>query len=284
MSLIGRPSDLSRGQLATLACLYEVTAPKPGNVHRGADFDDMTFFDFVDSAVAIAPAFDAALQQPVGQTVLQSVVATRKVVNKNTNLGIVLLLAPLAKVADAIPSQEGVAAVLRDLNSDDARDVYEAIRLAAPGGLGKSDQQDVNETSPDAQDGLVAAMRLAEDRDHVAYQYANDYGTVFDHIVPDLVTGLQRGAWPDAIVHAHVCQMARTPDTLIRRKCGDEVAQQSADRAAAVVSSGDPDSETYHAGLRDLDFWLRSDGHRRNPGTTADLIAAGLFVVLRDGV
>ena len=87
--------SLSIGQCATLACLMEVTAPKPGNVNRGADFEDLSFFDFAASAVAIEPAMEAAASQPVGRTVYDAVQATRRASNTNTNLGTVLLLAPL---------------------------------------------------------------------------------------------------------------------------------------------------------------------------------------------
>jgi triphosphoribosyl-dephospho-CoA synthase len=77
--------------------------------------------------------------------------------------------------------------------------------------------------------------------------------------------------------------MATFPDSLIARKCGPAIAQQAADRATAVLALGEPDAADYEAGMADLDFWLRTDGHRRNPGTTADLVAAGLFVLLREG-
>src|SRR5437763_5341591 len=97
-----RVAELSTRQLATLACLLEATAAKPGNVHPGACFADMTYLDFAASAVAIAPAMEAAESAPLGQTVLAAVEATRQLVDKNTNLGTVLLLAPLAKV----PRQE----------------------------------------------------------------------------------------------------------------------------------------------------------------------------------
>jgi triphosphoribosyl-dephospho-CoA synthase len=78
--------------------------------------------------------------------------------------------------------------------------------------------------------------------------------------------------------------MSAFPDSLIARKCGAETAEHSAAWAGRVLDSGRPESEAYQEQLADLDFWLRTDGHRRNPGTTADLIAAGLFVALRDGL
>ena len=87
-----------------------------------------------------------------------------------------------------------------------------------------------------------------------------------------------------AIDHADVQQMAAEPDSLIARKCGPEVARQASQKAAAVLASGALGTHQYEKGLAELDAWLRADSHRRNPGTSADLVTAGLFVLLRDGV
>lgn len=272
---------LSIGQCATLACLWEVIAPKPGNVHRGADFDDLTFADFAVSAVAIAPAMQAAADGlSVGQAVLQAVRATRLLVRTNSNLGIVLLLAPLAAVARGSTLTEGIAGVLQRLTPDDARDVYEAIRLAAPGGLGNVDEADVAGAAPAS---LVEAMRLAAERDLVARQYATNYADVLQTVTPLLRAARQRlPTMAEAIVHVHVQLLSRWPDTLIARKCGSATAAQAQAQAVRVLDSGSPGDENYLRALADFDFWLRSDCHRRNPGATADLIAAGLFAMLRD--
>lgn len=275
------PQPLSVGQCATLACLLEVAAPKPGNVHRGADFEDVAFGDFLASAVAIGPAMEAAAGQPVGKTVLAAIQATRRLVGTNTNLGTVLLVAPLAAVPHSELLEAGVAEVLARLTADDARWVYEAIRLAEPGGLGSVGRHDVAGTPPE---DLVGAMRAAADRDLVARQYADGFAEVFRLAVPWLREGLERGwSTAQAIVHAQMRLLARLPDSLIQRKCGAAVAREASARAAAVLASGVPGEEAYGAALSELDFWLRSDGHRRNPGTTADLLAAGLFAGLREG-
>jgi triphosphoribosyl-dephospho-CoA synthase len=127
-------------------------------------------------------------------------------------------------------------------------------------------------------------MRLAAERDRVARQYAENFVDLFEGVVPALKRGIDQDlSVPAAIVHAHLELMARWPDSLISRKCGASVAEQAAARAGAVLAAGPPGSEDYQRALADLDFWLRADHHRRNPGTTADLIAAGLFVLLRDG-
>ena len=119
------------------ACLLEVTARKPGNVHRYADLPGLHFIDFVLSAPAIAEPTRSRGGIGVGGTVLAAIEATRRVVNTNTNLGIVLLLAPLAAVPQTVELAEGIDGVLARTTVDDARAVYRAIRLAQPGGLGK---------------------------------------------------------------------------------------------------------------------------------------------------
>ena len=230
--------------------------------------------------VAIGPAIEAATHQGVGATVLQAIQATRQWVQVNTNLGSVLLIAPLACVPREQPLAAGVAAVLRGLTAEDARQVYEAIRLAQPGGLGRADRMDVAGPPPP---DLLAAMRLAADRDLVARQYVNGFQQVLEFAVPSLTEGVQTG-WrlTDAVIHTQMRLMSEYPDSLIARKCGDDLARRSAEFAARVLAAGRPGEDGYQHVLADFDFWLRCDGNRRNPGTTADLLAAALFVILRD--
>ena len=191
-------SSLTIGQCATLATLLEASMPKPGNVHRAADFDDLTYYDFVASAAAITPAMEAAPGRRLGETVLAAVQATRRLSSTNVNLGTVLLIAPLAMVRCGDPLRVGTAQVLRNLNADDAQLVYEAIRLANPGGIGRVDQADIQGKSPD---DLLFAMELAAERDLVARQYTDDFAEVFDFVVPALREGLVLG-WPlvDAVI------------------------------------------------------------------------------------
>ena len=271
---------LTLGQCASLACLLEATAPKPGNVHRGADFEDLTYPDLIASGIAIAPEMDHAPQRPLGKTVLVAVQATRRFVSTNTNLGITLLLAPLAAAAQTEPLQDGVRRVLAALTPDDARLVYQAIRLAKPGGLGRVETADIADEPPA---NLVEAMCLAADRDLVARQYANGFTEVFDDVVPALREALDRYPALDAIVYAYLTVLAKYPDSLIARKCGPDIARHASQQAAQILATAQPGDGTWHDRVADFDFWLRSDGHRRNPGTTADLITAGLFVTLWEG-
>lgn len=275
------PLPLTIAQCATLACLLEATAPKVGNVHRGADFADLTFADFVASAVAIGPAMEAAEAGGVGRAVLAAVQATRSLVDTNTNLGMALLLAPLAAVSrsNALTTQS-VGRVLAGLTPPDCRLVFEAICAARPGGLGRVEAMDVRDAPPDS---LLVAMRAAADRDLVAQQYADNFRLVLDEIVPALVAGRRR-SWSltDTIVHTHVGLISRCGDSLIARKGGPALSQKAAALARQVLAAGEPGDEAYFEALADFDFWLRSDGNRRNPGATADLIAAALFAGLRD--
>lgn len=272
------------GQLAQMACLIEATARKPGNVHRYADFADATWLDFALSAGAIVGPLDRASALPLGATIRASVVATQAVVATNTNLGMILLLAPLAAVGSVGPLRSGLTRVLAAATVADNRLVYEAIRLAKPGGLGRSDAGEDVANEPTVT--LVEAMRLAADRDLIARQYALGFADVFDRFVPDLAAELARldRTLETALVGAFLRFLADRPDTLIARKCGLAVAAEASRRAGAVLAAGWPDSSGGVGELARLDGWLRADGHRRNPGATADLAAAGLYVALREGI
>jgi triphosphoribosyl-dephospho-CoA synthase len=280
--LVASAARYSLGQCATLACLLEVSIPKPGNVHRGADFEDVSFYHFAAAAVAIASAFDVAHERGVGETVLTAMTATRRAVATNTNLGTLLLMAPLAKVPREESLETGVAYVLAELDAADARDVYEAIRLAQAGGLGRVAEADVADPAPP---DLLSAMRLAADRDLVARQYSNNFAEVLGLVVPWLAEGLRSGAGLVQTVRTTQLRLlAQFPDSLIARKCGLATAEQASGLARTALAAGPPGDDAHEEIVAELDFWLRSDGHRRNPGTTADLLAAGLFAALRDGI
>ena len=275
--------SLAAGRAAHLACLWEASAHKPGNVHPEASFSDVCYDDYVASAAAIAPAMEQAASQPLGSTILAAVEATQRAVGRNTNLGTILLLAPLASVPASGPLRSGVATALGRLTTTDAAQIYEAIQRARPGGMGSTAKMDVQGPPPD---DLLSAMRAAADRDMIARQYAENFDPLFEEIIPRLRTAHHEEAMPleTAIVHVHLQVMHTFPDSLIARKCGVQVAEEAAERAGAVLSAGPTGSEAYRTALAELDRYLRGDGHRRNPGTTADLLAAALFSLLRDGI
>lgn len=268
-------------QWVETACVWEATAPKPGNVHPAASFIDLTFDDFVAAARAAAPHLAGAAKRGVGRAVLEAVESTRKVCGSNVNLGICLLIAPLAAVPMDQTLSEGIAPVLAGLTEADARDAYEAIRRAQPGGLGAAPKQDVS-AAPTL--GLIEAMRLAEERDRIAWNYVHRFEDVVTTGPAILNHWIEHDALDrDTIIVALALElMAVTPDTLIARKCGGETAREASLRARDVLKSDWPDSSAGAQRIREFDAWLRSDDHRRNPGTTADIVAATLFAALRD--
>ena len=274
---------LQTARLADLlreACRLEVLAHKPGNVHPQAAFADLTCDDFLRSADAMAPIIAETAARGIGAAVLDAVRATRAATQTNSNLGMILLLAPLAAVPCDVPLRDGIGACLRTTSVEDARLVYAAIRLAAPGGLGRADEQDV-EHEPTL--SLTDVMRLAAARDRIAAQYAHDFTDVVDLAVPTLLEWTGRtGDWERAVIGLHLSLMARFPDSLIARKCGDAVAHRSAQLAQEVLQAGWPERDEAQSRCAELDQWLRADANRRNPGATADLVAATLFAAMRD--
>ena len=270
------------GLAAEMACLLEVSAEKPGNVTRRKDFNDACFEDFVISAAAIGPAFRRAADSTVGEIILRAVRATRRFVGGNTNLGIVLLLAPLAKAAGLDHSDElrpALGSVLKSLTVDDARLAYEAIRLAQPGGMGTVKQHDLKETDVDIT--LTEAMWRARERDSLAREYVTDFAITFEIGCPAFRRILGQGAAISAaVVQTFLSILAQVPDTLIARKKGVALARQISERAGAVLKLGGIFSARGRQETRQFDFSLRDKGHTLNPGTTADLVAAVLFVYL----
>jgi triphosphoribosyl-dephospho-CoA synthase len=263
------------------ACVLEATARKAGNVHPLRSFPDLTYRDFVISADATAPILARTAELGVGAAILGSVMATQQRVGRNTNLGVILLLAPLAAVPPGVRLTDGIRAVLEGLSQEDAELAYRAIRLAHPGGMGQVAEQDV--AGPPTLT-LLEVMHLAADRDLVARQYAENFSLVLDFGMPYLsqVEDFERH-WEPAIVGLQLELLSRHADSLIARKCGVETAAEASRRASAVLSAARPGTREAQEELSRFDRWLRADGNRRNPGTTADLIAAVLFAAFRDG-
>jgi triphosphoribosyl-dephospho-CoA synthase len=282
---LGLPPTATPGEIAAaaqLACLLEAHAPKPGNVSPGRDFADVGYGDFVASAAAIGAPFCRVADVGLGALVREAVEATAKWAPSNTNLGIVLLLAPLAKAAlGPNDLRSNLAGVLETTTLDDAREVYAAIRLANPGGLGRAANQDVARapTLP-----LREVMRLAADRDGIALEYDTAFTATFDTGVPALRQARADGlGWDDAIVETFLTLLASAPDTHIARRAGLDRATSVSRLAVTVLADGGVRSDAGRQSVARFDRSLRDDRHSANPGTTADLTAAALFVLLLEG-
>jgi triphosphoribosyl-dephospho-CoA synthase len=260
------------------ACRLDVAVRKPGNVSYASPGHGMDAAMFIASSAAAAPAlFDRGTR--VGERIERAVEAGVAAAGCNTNLGIVLLAAPIARALeapDAAGSATGlrtaIAAVLDGLDVEDARAAYRAIAHANPGGLGRVPEQDVRATPGVT---LLDAMRLAAGRDRIARQYALHYAELFDLGLP----AWARGGGDDAraMLAAYLAWLASAPDSHIARKHGDVVAHRVEEEARSwrnqpLVNPG----PAFDKALAEWDESLKVRG--LNPGTSADLTVATAFL------
>lgn len=303
-----RPADsavataIHRARAAYLrACALDVAVRKPGNVSVASPGHGMQAQQFVDSAQASATALfavDSRGPSGVGERIEAAIDATWAAVGCNTNLGIVLLCAPIAVAVERCPRASSAAArcasieaVLAGLDIDDARAAYRAIARAAPGGLGSVPREDVHQ--PPTQ-GLRSAMALAADRDTIAQLYRDGYAALFAVGVASLGE-LGPGEMPAglapptartecAVLRTHLAWLAHAPDSHIVRKHGDAVARSVS--AAAARWRRDPRLHRRGTGLADDPEFIAWDASLKaagiNPGTSADLTVASMLLALID--
>jgi triphosphoribosyl-dephospho-CoA synthase len=258
------------------ACLDELDAPKPGNVHIFADGHRMTAPEFLLSATAAAPAISMPRAR-VGTRILTAVEATLAAVGANTNLGIILLCAPLAAAADVDPPdlRSALADVLESLDTEDANLAFRAIARASPAGLGRVEENDVFEPATVT---LRQAMVEATHRDRISYQYVSTFEDIFGRGEPLLEAALSWAPQPSwATLAVYLGFLSAFPDSHIVRKHGAEAAEEVRRNSLPFytrLQSGENLADL----LPDLLEWDRSLKVRGlNPGTSADLTVATLF-------
>jgi len=257
------------------ACRDELDAPKPGNVHVFADGHRMTAAEFERSAQAAAGPLTATGAR-VGLRILRAVEATRAAVGTNTNLGIILLCAPLAAAAEHQPAdlRGALAELLESLDVADADLAFRAIALASPAGLGQVEQHDVRAPATVT---LAAAMAAAAGRDRIARQFSTGFADIFDRGIARRDAAAARWADPRwATVAVYLGFLGDFPDSHIMRKYDAAVAEDV--RRTARLFERRLDSEEPEGLLADLLDWDRFLKQRAlNPGTSADLTVATLF-------
>ncbi|SJM90278.1 triphosphoribosyl-dephospho-CoA synthase [Crenothrix polyspora] len=273
---------LSAQQLRELyqqACELELQAFKPGNVSVYSEGHDMTVADFrISAKVSAEPLCNPAYT--LGEKIYYAVKATREAVHCNTNLGILLLCAPLITAASQLRHTEtlrqSLSRVLATTTLSDADWVFKAIALAAPGGLGSSNEQDVNQH---ASVTLTEAMRLASDKDRIAQQYSNDYKIIFDFSLPIYYNYLDR--WEDrnnwAVVALYANLLNQYADSHIERKYGDRYSGMVAEQMTLLKTELEQATHPEYTEplLRNIDQQFKSK--KINPGTTADLTVAAVL-------
>ncbi len=262
------------------ACEIELQAFKPGNVSVYSPAHDMTVEDFIRSAAVSADSVSNPAYS-LGEKIYYAVKATREAVGCNTNLGIVLLAAPLMQAywqrQTGQSLRDSLINVLENTTLQDAEWAFKAISLAAPGGLGKSEQQDVNQ-APEVT--LLEAMQIASPKDRIALQYSNGFKDIFDFAVLQynhrfILSGDCN--WSVLSVFAEL--LAKFPDSHIERKFGSQYSQWIATEMLALCDAlnNAQTLDELMPMLHRIDQAFKTK--RINPGTTADLTVATLLVV-----
>jgi triphosphoribosyl-dephospho-CoA synthase len=297
-----------------LAILLEVSAyPKPGNVHRTADFPETKYEHFLASAVAVAPHFNKAVKRGimvstkkigieetrVGAIIRDAVHDVKKWQHGgNTLLGTVLLLSPIAVASGMMFFEksfsvnflrENVKKIVESTTSADAIDVYDAMSIAKPGGLGRVENLDV--TDPASKKKILEdsvtlfdVFKIASEYDSIAFEWVNNFQITFDLGYPYFVSNLNKTKDINVTtINTFLKILAEVPDTLITRKVGLEKSRDVSLQAKKVLKCGGLMSEEGENQLLKFDEILRHDSHKLNPGTTADIIAAVIAIHLLGG-
>jgi len=262
------------------ACELELQAFKPGNVSVYSEGHDMTVADFqLSAAVSAGPISHP--DYSLGEKIYYAVKATRAAVACNTNLGIILLCAPLLQAAmQRQPQQtlrQALASLLANTSIADARWVFKAISLAAPGGLGESEQQDV---AQEAQVTLTEAMAIAADKDRIARQYTDSFKDIFEFAVLEYNHTLVLSGDSGLAALTVYCEMlARYPDSHIERKYGKLYSDWVAAEMALLCKTLKTVTtlEQVLPALYSVDKAFKAK--KINPGTTADLTVAAVLVI-----
>lgn len=264
-----------------IACHMELQALKPGNVHihSAGHGMDVRMFEAAADAASVVIANPALT---VGKRILKATEASFAATGVNTNLGIILLCAPLAKAAEKLENagdlRPRLQRILAGLTADDADDAFAAIRLANPAGLGKVEKGDVSQSNP--RFTLTEAMHLAKDRDRIANAYVSGFADIFDFALPVLNEARSAGERADlAVTTLHMALLAEFPDSHIVRKWGMGKAREVQDEARALRALWSP-----IVAPKAFDLLLKFDAALKdqglNPGTTADFVVATLFTGL----
>lgn len=280
-------------KIAQIASALEVSGyPKPGNVHRTRDFEDMEFEDFVISGIVIGDTIEKATSKVdknslqnagLGKYILEAVKETDKWIANNTNLGIVMMITPIACGAaisdDFSQLRKNTAELMKATTVEDAVDLYDAINIADAGGMGDQDEYDV--ASENAKEELRTnkqtmfdVLEISAPWDRLANEMTTGMPVVFEKGYPTY-SGLKKTMKAnDACVLTFLTILSETPDTLISRKYGDKKADEISSQTRELLSF--KDDESFSDKLNEFDNYLYEN--KLNPGTTADLTAASIFV------
>ena len=282
------PSDIAK--IAQIASALEVSGyPKPGNVHRTRDYDDMVFEDFVISGIVIGDTIreacsDVDVENPkLGKYILEAVAETDRWIKNNTNLGIVMMTMPIAMAAaisdDFNEIRPNVVKLMANTSVDDACDLYDAINIADAGGMGDQDEYDV--ASDNAKQELrennqtmYDVLKISAPWDMLAREMTSDMPAVFEIGYPTYHELRKDNSLNHACLLTFFTILSQVPDTLISRKYGSDEALKISMMTRDLLNL--KDESDFMEKVNEFDDFLYENHY--NPGTTADLTAASIFV------
>jgi triphosphoribosyl-dephospho-CoA synthase len=290
-----------------LAILLEASAHKPGNVSAVTNFENTRYEHFLASAVAARPSLEYAAERGIAvqeRKIRAADVGVGQIIKDcvadidlwqhggNTLLGTVILLAPIAVAAGMTPSQDDLGTNLRknmkivieSTTPEDAVNVYEAMKIAKPSGLGKAPKLDINDPEStkrivEEKITLFRVFQIAEEYDTICSEWVNNYPITFDLAYPFLTELIEkRDDLNQAIIHTFLKVLAACPDTFIARKTSLETAKEVSSEAGEILSLGGLETNEGRQRLTEFDAKLRRSSNLLNPGTTADIVAAALAI------
>ncbi len=282
------PSEIAK--IAQIASALEVSGyPKPGNVHRTRDYDDMVFEDFIISGIVIGDTIreactDVDVEDPkLGKYILQAVAETDKWIKNNTNLGIVMMITPIAVAAAISDSfdeiQDNVKLLMENTSVDDACDLYDAINIADAGGMGEEDEYDVSSDSAKQElrnDGLTMydVLKISATKDMLGREMTSGMPFIFEKGYPTYHELTKEKSLNEACLLTFLTILSEVPDTLISRKYDEDEAIKVSMMTRDLLKM--KDSSDFAKQIKDFDDYLYKNKY--NPGTTADLTATSIFV------
>jgi len=260
------------------SCKKDIELIKPGNVNLLSSHKDTKAQDYLDSAILSSKELFNQ-NYSLGKRILESVNVTRSQVNVNTNLGIILLCAPVIQSYidfNNLDLREGIKKTLSTTSIKDTHDLCAAINISSPGGLGDSDMYDTA-SYPNA--SIKQIMDYSQEYDRISYQYSHNFSDIFDFIIPKLEFLNQRYESLDISLSLLFIEiLAKIPDSHISRKFGDKIAKKTSNNAYDLLKILDReyDPDYLAKALNNLDYEYKKKGI--NPGTTADLLVASLMI------
>jgi triphosphoribosyl-dephospho-CoA synthase len=296
-----------------LAIILEASAHKPGNVSIVTNFENTRFEHFLASSVAAAPVFELAAERGTavaeGKSTLTQIGLGQLIKDcvaeidtwqhgGNTLLGTIILLSPIAVAAGMTSVGKGfnlrrlrksLKLVVESTTPVDAVNLYEAIKIANPGGLGKAPDLDINDPTSETKIlrenvSLFQVFKIAEKYDTICSEWVNNYPATFDMAYPSLAKKLENGTdLNEAIIHTFLEVLANVPDTFIARKVGVERSRKVSANARKVLDLGGLKTADGTKSLHRFDQQLRRSKNLLNPGTTADIIGAALSLCVLGG-